>query len=72
MTDQRRVAFDEGGDLVECGEPDRDRDLYLADWQTDGTIDVALDYIDHNVSIEHQVHLVGLGCCPIHHSLRNA
>jgi hypothetical protein len=39
-------AIDEDGDLSMGGEPDLDSDLYLADWNADGTIDAAVDYED--------------------------
>jgi hypothetical protein len=39
-------AIDEDGDLDAHLGPDRDSDLYLADWGADGTVDVAVDYRD--------------------------
>ena len=41
-------VIDEDGDLVETGRGDRDSDLYLWDWDADGTIDVATDYQDND------------------------
>ena len=39
-------AIDEDGDLDEHLGPDLDSDLYLADWDADGAVDVATDYQD--------------------------
>lgn len=39
-------AIDEDGDLVMGGEPDTDSDLYVVDWNADGTVDSVLDYED--------------------------
>jgi hypothetical protein len=39
-------ALDEDRDLAFGGEPDRDSDLYIADWNADGTVDAVLDYTD--------------------------
>jgi hypothetical protein len=39
-------AIDEDGDLTMGGEPDLDSDLYLADWNADGTVDAIIDYED--------------------------
>lgn len=39
-------AVDEDGDLREGLEPDLDSDIYFADWQADGVVDVVLDYTD--------------------------
>ncbi|MEA4917082.1 DUF4861 family protein [Proteiniphilum sp.] len=39
-------VIDEDGDLTIGGEPDLDSDLYLADWNADGTIDAVVDYED--------------------------
>lgn len=39
-------VIDEDGDLREGQEPDLDSDLYIADWQADGTVDAVLDYTD--------------------------
>ena len=40
-------VLDEDGDLDTTG-PDTDSDLYLADWQADGTIDAVVDYHDQD------------------------
>ena len=39
-------VIDEDGDLEMGGEPDLDSDLYLVDWNADGTIDAVIDYED--------------------------
>ncbi|MBN2327686.1 MAG: hypothetical protein JXR73_11085 [Candidatus Omnitrophica bacterium] len=39
-------AIDEDGDLERDGAPDRDSDLYIADWKADGSVDAVLDYTD--------------------------
>lgn len=39
-------VVDEDGDMWITGEGDLDSDLYIADWNGDGTIDRAIDYID--------------------------
>ncbi|MFH1264750.1 MAG: hypothetical protein ABIK89_03440, partial [Planctomycetota bacterium] len=39
-------AIDEDGDLDEHLGPDLDSDLYLADWDADGIVDVATAYVD--------------------------
>lgn len=39
-------VIDEDGDLVMGGEPDRDSDLYIADWKADGTVDGVVSYLD--------------------------
>jgi len=39
-------AIDKDDDLTMGGEPDLDSDLYLIDWNADGTIDAAVDYDD--------------------------
>jgi hypothetical protein len=39
-------AIDEDGDMKMGGQPDFDSDLYMADWNADGTIDAAIDYED--------------------------
>ncbi|RJP21961.1 MAG: DUF4861 domain-containing protein [Candidatus Omnitrophota bacterium] len=39
-------AIDEDGDLREGFEPDLDSDLYVADWNGDGSVDAVLDYTD--------------------------
>ncbi len=39
-------VIDEDGDLVAGGEPDRDSDLYVADWHADGAVDAVIDYED--------------------------
>jgi len=39
-------VVDEDGDMAVSGEGDLDSDLYIADWNGDGTIDRAVDYID--------------------------
>jgi len=39
-------VIDEDGDLGRDGTPDRDSDLYLADWHADGSIDAVIDYED--------------------------
>lgn len=41
-------AVDEDDDLVMGGEPDLDSDLYLADWNGDGTFNVITDYEDND------------------------
>ncbi|MGQ9651812.1 MAG: DUF4861 family protein, partial [Phycisphaerae bacterium] len=41
-------AIDEDGDLDSWMGPDLDSDLYVADWKTDGTVDVVLDYQDND------------------------
>ena len=39
-------VVDEDGDMWVTGEGDLDSDLYIADWNGDGTIDRVVDYID--------------------------
>ncbi len=39
-------AIDEDGDLKLGGQPDFDSDLYIADWNADGTVDAVIDYED--------------------------
>ena len=39
-------VIDEDGDLEMGSEPDLDSDLYLVDWNADGTIDAVVDYED--------------------------
>ncbi|GMU91369.1 MAG: hypothetical protein AMXMBFR4_04270 [Candidatus Hydrogenedentota bacterium] len=39
-------AIDQDADLVEGKEPDLDSDVYVADWNADGTVDAILDYTD--------------------------
>ena len=39
-------VIDEDGDMPVTGEGDLDSDLYVADWNGDGTIDRAVDYLD--------------------------
>jgi hypothetical protein len=39
-------VVDEDGDMVTTGEGDVDSDLYIADWNGDGSIDRAVDYLD--------------------------
>lgn len=39
-------VIDEDGDLRMGDEPDYDSDLYLADWQADGAVNVVCDYTD--------------------------
>ena len=39
-------VIDEDGDLDLNGEPDTDSDLYIADWNADGTVDAVIDYED--------------------------
>ena len=39
-------VIDEDGDLEAGDEPDYDSDLYLADWNADGTVNVVCDYTD--------------------------
>ncbi|WP_323424794.1 DUF4861 family protein [Proteiniphilum sp.] len=39
-------VIDEDGDLEMDGEPDLDSDLYLVDWNADGSIDAVVDYED--------------------------
>jgi len=39
-------VVDEDGDWGRNGEPDRDSDLYVADWHADGTVDAVIDYED--------------------------
>jgi len=41
-------AIDEDGDLDQCKGPDRDSDLYIADWNADGTVDKVIDYQDND------------------------
>jgi hypothetical protein len=41
-------AIDEDGDLDENMGPDLDSDLYVADWNADGKVDVVLDYQDND------------------------
>lgn len=41
-------AIDEDGDLHRTDRPDRDSDLYIADWKADGTVDAAVDYQDND------------------------
>jgi hypothetical protein len=41
-------VIDEDGDLDETGRGDRDSDLFLWDWEADGTIDVVTDYQDND------------------------
>ncbi|UCD27708.1 MAG: DUF4861 family protein [Planctomycetota bacterium] len=41
-------AIDEDGDLDEHMGPDLDSDLYVADWNADGTVDAVLDYQDND------------------------
>jgi len=41
-------AIDEDGDLDHHRGPDLDSDLYVADFQADGTVDVVLDYQDND------------------------
>ncbi len=40
------MVCDEDGDMDAMGRGDYDSDLYIADWNTDGTVDRAIDYID--------------------------
>ena len=39
-------VIDEDGDQTLNGEPDVDSDLYIADWNADGTVDAVVDYED--------------------------
>ena len=39
-------VIDEDGDLTINGEPDEDSDLYIADWNADGSVDAIVDYED--------------------------
>jgi hypothetical protein len=39
-------VVDEDGDMPATGEGDGDSDLYIADWNGDGSIDRAVDYLD--------------------------
>lgn len=39
-------VIDEDGDLQTGKEPERDSDLYIADWNADGTVDALIDYED--------------------------
>ena len=41
-------AIDEDGDMREGIQPDRDSDLYVADWKADGAVDVILDFQDND------------------------
>lgn len=41
-------VIDQGGDLVEGGEPDQVNDLYIVDWRADGIVDSVIEYIDTN------------------------
>ena len=41
-------AIDEDGDLAEGDEPDQDSDLYIADWNGNGSIDAVMDYVDRD------------------------
>lgn len=41
-------AVDEDGDLKVGDEPDKDSDLYIADWKADGTVDSIVDYEDED------------------------
>jgi len=41
-------AIDEDGDLDSWMGPDLDSDLYVVDWNADGTVDVVLDYQDND------------------------
>jgi Domain of unknown function (DUF4861) len=41
-------VIDEDGDFDQSGGPDLDSDLYLADWNANGTVDVAIDYQDND------------------------
>jgi len=38
--------IDEDGDMYLLGEGDTDSDLYIADWNADGTVDRIIDYVD--------------------------
>jgi hypothetical protein len=50
-------VVDEDGDMASSGEGDLDSDLYIADWNGDGTIDRAVDYIDldHDQDMDEEV-----------------
>lgn len=41
-------VIDQGGDLVEGGEPDQVNDLYIVDWHADGIVDSVIEYKDLN------------------------
>ncbi|MEN6626384.1 MAG: DUF4861 family protein [Candidatus Sumerlaeia bacterium] len=41
-------VIDQDGDMETGKEPDRDSDLYLADWQANGTVDRAVEYVDND------------------------
>ncbi len=41
-------VIDEDGDLDKDGRPDLDNDLYIADWNADGTVDSVTDYQDND------------------------
>ncbi len=48
---------DEDGDMWVTGEGDLDSDLYIADWNGDGTVDRVVDYIDtdHDDAVDEEV-----------------
>jgi len=50
-------VVDEDGDMASSGEGDLDSDLYIADWNGDGTIDRIVDYIDldHDQDVDEEV-----------------
>ncbi|MCE5231373.1 DUF4861 domain-containing protein [bacterium] len=41
-------VIDQGGDLVQGGEPDQTNDLFIVDWHADGIVDCVLEYQDLN------------------------
>jgi Domain of unknown function (DUF4861) len=50
-------VVDEDGDMWVTGEGDLDSDLYIADWNGDGTVDRVVDYIDtdHDNAVDEEV-----------------
>jgi hypothetical protein len=50
-------VVDEDGDMPATAEGDRDSDLYIADWNGDGTVDRAVDYLDldHDQDVDEEV-----------------
>ncbi len=50
-------VVDEDGDMGTTGEGDLDSDLYIADWNGDGSIDRAIDYLDldHDQDVDEMV-----------------
>jgi hypothetical protein len=50
-------VVDEDGDMATTGEGDRDSDLYIADWNGDGSIDRVVDCLDtdHDQDVDEEV-----------------